>query len=624
MRDAAGERWLEFSRPRRFVITSALAEVAASLEKVEAAVAGGNVHAAGFVSYEAAPAFDAALTVRSGGEFPLLWFGLFERVDEIHLPTPAAAAPAEADWQPSVTLNDYFAALDRVKALIRSGETYQVNYTFRLRGGAGSEAATRENASAPMAAAAVQAPDPWGFFLRLAAGQESACSAFIDAGRWVICSASPELFFRLNGERIESRPMKGTAARGLTPAQDRAQANALRTSGKDLAENVMIVDMVRHDLGRVAEPGSVNVSSLFEVEKYPTLWQMTSTIQARTRAGLREIFGALFPPASVTGAPKVRTMQLISELETSPRLLYTGAIGFVTPGRRAQFNVAIRTLLVDRQTGHAEYGVGSGIVWDSQPDQEWRECLTKARVLAAPVPEFSLLETTLWTPEAGYFLLERHLQRLGESAGYFAFRLNLPAVRAKLADLSLSLPRSRHKIRLLLAKDGSVTVSATALPEASANPRRIALAAAPVDSSYPLLYHKTTHRALYEAALNARAGYDDLLLFNERGEVTESTIANVVVELGGKRVTPPVECGLLAGTFRADLLARREVTERAVTMEELLRSPRVFLINSVRGMYQVEVCEAREKPLRAPNRVSAPPASSSPHPFPPQSARLAE
>ena len=622
MRDAASGRWLEFSRPLRLVIASAPAEVAASLDQVEAAVAGGNIHAAGFVSYEAAPAFDAALTVRGSGEFPLVWFGLFERLDEIQLPPPPASTAGETDWQPSVTQRDYFAALDRIKALIRSGDTYQVNYTFRLLGRQEFSAASGVGPAPATDRPPLPATDPWAVFLCLAAAQDSAFSAFIDSGRWAICSASPELFFRLEGERIECRPMKGTAARGLTSAQDRAQAETLRTSQKERAENVMIVDMVRHDLGRVAQPGSVNVTSLFAVEKYPTLWQMTSTVEARTRAGLGEIFGALFPPASVTGAPKVRTMQIISQLETAPRLIYTGAIGFALPGRRAQFNVAIRTLFADRQTGRTEYGVGSGIVWDSQPEQEWRECLTKARILcsltlphecgapkgtgmphsfgSAPAPEFRLLETMLWTPEGGYFLVERHLQRLEESAEYFAFRLKLPAVRAELSRLAPALPRSGHKVRLLATKDGRVTVEATPLPEASAKPLRLALAAAAVDSSNPFLYHKTTHRAVYAAALEARPGHDDVLLFNERREVTESTIANVVVELEGKLVTPPVECGLLAGTFRAELLARGDVVEQVVTVKELLRSPRVFLVNSVRAMYRVDAYGPEECALPRP------------------------
>ncbi len=274
------------------------------------------------------------------------------------------------------------------------------------------------------------------------AAQDPPYGAFLDTGEWVICSASPELFFRLDGARIECRPMKGTAARGRTQAEDLAQARALQASEKERAENVMIVDMVRHDLGRVAQTGSVKVDRLFEVERYPTIWQMTSTVEAQTEAGLGDIFRALFPPASITGAPKVRTMQIIAELERLPRRLYTGTIGFLAPGRRAQFNVAIRTLLVNRPTGCAEYGVGSGITWDSDPEAEWQECRTKARILAPPVPAFSLLETMRWTPEEGYYLLERHLERLQDSALYFGFRFDLTALRLELERLAAGLGRS--------------------------------------------------------------------------------------------------------------------------------------------------------------------------------------
>ena len=374
---------------------------------MEQAVVQDGLYAAGFVSYEAAPAFDGSLVVNDDGHFPLLWFGLYEGVEEVELPAAralndAAGAPTSSrlcaagnpaiplgpanalsrleagapDWQASVGREEFDEAMARIKALIRSGDTYQVNYTYRLR--------------TPFAG------NPWNLFLRLVAAQDPPYGAFLDTGEWVICSASPELFFRLDGTRIQCRPMKGTAARGRTQAEDLAQAQALQASEKERAENVMIVDMVRHDLGRVAQPGSVKVARLFEVERYPTIWQMTSTVEAQTEAGLGEIFQALFPAASVTGAPKVRTMQIIADLEPLPRRLYTGAIGFFAPGRRAQFNVAIRTLLVNRKTGFAEYGVGSGITWDSDPEAEWQECRAKARILAPQCPL-----SACWKPCAG-------------------------------------------------------------------------------------------------------------------------------------------------------------------------------------------------------------------------------
>jgi para-aminobenzoate synthetase/4-amino-4-deoxychorismate lyase len=380
----------------------------------------------------------------------------------------------------------------------------------------------------------------------------------------------------------------------------------LRASEKEQAENVMIVDMVRHDLGRVAETGSVKVPRLFEVEKYPTLWQMTSTIEARTSATLSNVFRALFPPASITGAPKVRTMQIIAQIETSPRRVYTGTIGFIAPGRRHQFNVAIRTLLWNRQTRQAEYGVGSGITWGSQPEAEWQECRVKTRILDARVPAFSLLETMLWTPEDGCALLDRHLERLAQSAVYFGFAVDLPAVRLELERLAARVARTRQKVRLLVSKEGRITLEAEALPAADPAPQRVVVAPGPADSSNPFRYHKTTNRGLYEAARAACPGYADVLLLNERVEVTESTIANVAVEIEGKLCTPPVECGLLPGTLRADLLERGTLIERCISVEDVLRSPGVFLLNSVRGMYRVQVVGASEnESSRAQSRVSA-------------------
>ncbi len=576
LRDAAGGRWLRFTRPRELVQARTPAEVEAGLGWVEEAVLREGVYAAGFVAYEAAPAFDRALAVKEDSEFPLLWFGLYAGVEQVELPGLAPGANGGGmDWVASVRQAEFHRKVARIKTLIRRGDTYQVNYTYRLR--------------------ARLAGDPWDAFLRLVAAQDPPYGAFVDTGDWVVCSASPELFFRLDGARIECRPMKGTAARGRTQAEDLALAQALRASEKEQAENVMIVDMVRHDLGRVAQTGSVKVPRLFEVEKYPTVWQMTSSIEARTEAGVSEIFRALFPPASITGAPKVRTMQIIARLERLPRRLYTGTIGFLAPGRRGQFNVAIRTLLANRRTGCAEYGVGSGITWDSDPRAEWQECRAKARILAAPMPPFRLLETMRWTPQEGYFLLERHLERLQDSARYFGFSLDVAALRHELEQLAARFGQSPQRVRLLTTRQGRFSLEAEVLSEAAAARRGVAVARAPVDSSDPFLYNKTSNRRVYEAARTACPGFDDVLLFNERGELTESTIANVAVEIEGKLCTPPVSCGLLPGTLRAHLLQQGRLIERVITVEALLRSPRVFLLNSVRGQWGVEVVEAEQQ-----------------------------
>ncbi|HOS97849.1 MAG TPA: aminodeoxychorismate synthase component I, partial [Deltaproteobacteria bacterium] len=379
VRDASTGHWLLCMDPVEIVTAWSTDEVVPFLEHLERRVEQDGLYAAGMVSYEAAPAFDMALAVREAPGFPLLWFGLYHEPGEF-VPSFLAGHRAAPDtgWQASVTRQGYESAIAAVKDHLRAGTSYQVNYTLRLR-------------SAFTGCA-------WEFFLAQAASHDPPYGAYLDLGRWAVCSASPELFFTLCKDRITSRPMKGTAPRGLTSEQDAQIARQLLSSEKERAENLMITDMVRNDLGRIAVPGSVRVPHLFSLERYSTLWQMTSTVEARTKASLAEVFGALFPPASITGAPKARTMGIIAHLEDAPRRVYTGAIGFMAPGRRAQFSVAIRTLLVDRELKTAEYGVGGGIVWDSDAEAEWRECMTKSKVLKEPAPAFSLLETLLWTP----------------------------------------------------------------------------------------------------------------------------------------------------------------------------------------------------------------------------------
>lgn len=571
VRDASTGRWLLFRDPVEVVAAWSTAEVVPCLDHLERRVEQDGLYAAGMVSYEAAPAFDEAFLVRNAPGFPLLWFGLYHEPGEIVPESGACRSGSPVrGWTPSVTRQDYESAVAAVKDHLRAGTSYQVNYTLRL-------GSTFTGCA-------------WEFFQALAASHDPPCGAYLDLGRWAVCSASPELFFTLEGDRITSRPMKGTAPRGLTPEQDVLLARQLRGSEKERAENLMITDMVRNDLGRIAVPGSVRVPALFALERYSTLWQMTSTVEASTTASLAEVFGALFPPASITGAPKARTMEIIAHLEDTPRKVYTGAIGFMTPGRRAQFNVAIRTLLVDRERGTAEYGVGGGIVWDSIPEQEWLECMTKAKVLKEPAPEFSLLETLLWTPGAGWFLEGYHLRRLSRSAGHLGFPLDGPALRRDLDRAASGFPRCPMRVRVLLARDGSMGIHAEPFdPRGASSPARIGLARSPVDASDPFLYHKTTRRRVYEEALRSSPGYDDVLLYNDRGEITESTIANVLARIGGRLCTPPVGCGLLAGTLRAWLLEEGCISECVITVDEILACEEVYLMNSLRGMYPVTV-----------------------------------
>lgn len=376
--------------------------------------------------------------------------------------------------------------------------------------------------------------------------------------------------------------MKGTAARGLTLVADHAIAKELHFSEKNRAENVMIVDMIRNDIGRIANINTVKVPSLFNVEKYPTVWQMTSTVTAKTTASISEIMGALFPCASITGAPKARTMEIIQELENTPRRIYTGCIGFISPQRQAQFNVAIRTVLIDKENKQAEYGVGGGIVWDSVSSDEYQECQIKAQVLTLNQPDFSLLETILWQPQNGYFLLNYHLQRLQDSANYFGFKVNISNVKTQLDKLTQSFANQDYKLRLLLDSQGEIIYQT--IPLLAVNNQefvKLGMCCTPIDSTNIFLYHKTTNRQVYEIAKAPFPDCDDVLLWNDRGEITETCIGNIVVDLNGELLTPPVKCGLLAGTFRANLLEKCKIREKIITVEMLKYSHHIYIINSV-------------------------------------------
>jgi para-aminobenzoate synthetase/4-amino-4-deoxychorismate lyase len=443
---------------------------------------------------------------------------------------------------------------------IACGDTYQVNYTFPLLG------ASRE--------------DPLALFARLVAVQRPRHAAYVDLGRFAVASASPELFFERRGDQLRTRPMKGTAARGLTAQEDDARAAALRCSPKERAENLMIVDMLRSDLGRVAELGSVAVPALFEVERYPTLLQLTSTVSARSAAPLSGLMRALFPCASVTGAPRESTMRLIAAHETAARGPYTGTLGWAGPGGSARWNVAIRTAVVDRRRGSLTFGVGSGIVADSVAAAERAECLLKARILAQP--PFALLETLAWLPGEGFRRLGGHLARLAASSAHFGFPLDGRAVELALRQAA-ARAAGPSRARLLLGPDGRVSVELSPLPPPAAAPLRVGLARQAVDPARAWLQHKTTRREAYDAARATRPDCDEALLWNERGEATEASTANVVFEIGGERVTPPVACGLLPGVERARLLARGRAREGVVRVADLRPGTRLWLVSALRG-----------------------------------------
>jgi len=574
--------WLHFANPHEIVRAERLEEVLPALREVEQLIKTNHWYAAGFLSYEAAPAFDSALqthasiailnehsSLRSTGntDFPYLWFGLYPEPRVVQLPSPEQ--PGEFfNWQPTIDRDAYNAAIAKIKNHIAEGCTYQVNYTMRLQADFSGSA--------------------WEFFLHLAQSQNKH-AAYIDAGQFVICSASPELFFELNGDVITCRPMKGTVERGRTTSEDHERSEWLKNSEKNRAENVMIVDMIRNDVGKIAETGSVSVPELFQVERYPTLWQMTSTVTARTCRPISEIFAALFPSASITGAPKVSTMKIIAELENTPRKIYTGSIGYIAPDRKAKFNVAIRTALIDQERGKAEYGVGGGIVWDSTSSDEYAEALLKARVLTEKPRIFSLLETMLWNPAAGYFLCERHIVRMLDSAKYFDISIAREKLAGYLEQISSSF-RTPQRVRVLLDRSGELTFESRPFElRRKTETLKVCLAKEPVDSTDVFLVHKTTKRAMYESAREGCEEFDDVLLYNEAGELTEFTIGNLVVELDGQLLTPLISCGVLPGTFRAHLVETGQILERTIPVERLKDCTQIFRVNSIRKWERVMV-----------------------------------
>jgi para-aminobenzoate synthetase/4-amino-4-deoxychorismate lyase len=559
--DPQAGNWLRFCDPVEEIEVHLLEEVLPALAQIEQRVDQEGLYAAGYVSYEAAPAFDEALQTHTPGDFPLLRFGLFATVERIDLPAPPEST-VRPDWQTQETAQTFSRKIDAIHSAIARGETYQVNLTFPL-----SSAFNQE---------------PWSFFLQLVHGQQASGAGFLQSERWAICSVSPELFFSRDDDHLTMRPMKGTAPRGRTLEEDYRLANELKKSVKNRAENIMILDMVRNDLGRVAPPGEVTTEEICTLEKYPTVWQLTSTATARSEASLAAIFQALFPCASITGAPKAQTMQIINTIETCPRNIYTGALGWLEPGRKAHFNVAIRTALIDRQQNTAVYGVGAGITWDSDSAEEYRECLNKAAVLKQSMSDFALIETLRWTPGKGYFILAEHLSRLQASADYFDIGVNREVVSDYLQTMAKDFPNTPQRVRLLLHNDGRLEGTFATLDKTQTLPLRIRLAAEPIDSQEVTLYHKTTQRQLYESCLAEGTDVDEIVLWNEQGQVTECCTANLVAEICGKFVTPPVSSGLLPGTYRDFLLKRGVLTEQTLSADELSNASRIYLINAVR------------------------------------------
>jgi para-aminobenzoate synthetase/4-amino-4-deoxychorismate lyase len=539
-------------------------EVLPALEALQASVRAGR-HAAGFLAYEAGYALDPALLgAARQGEGPLLWFGLFNGFEQVTatevLPSPAGA------WngvpEPLLRRDEYLAAVGRVHEQLRAGEHYQVNLTFPCEV---PFAGSREALYARLRGASQAG---WGALIRHPEG-------------WLL-SLSPEQFFTLRGGVIETRPMKGTAAAD-------AEASVLTGDAKSRAENLMIVDLLRNDLARVAEPGSVAVPELFAIERYPTVTQMVSRVTARLAKDLDavDVLRTIFPCGSVTGAPKVAAMLALRELEPEPRGAYCGSAGWIEPGGDAAFNVLIRTLEVQESVERATLGLGSGLVVDSVADDEWAECLAKGAFVTRDRPLIDLIETMRFDPTHGVVELDRHLDRLKASADALRFRFDRHAARNELQAATFGR-RTAATARLLLSPSGIMAVEVRSMPRMSGEPLKARVMPLPVATDDWRLRFKTTDRAFYDEA-RAACGADEVIFADPDGRLTEGSFTSVFVERADRLVTPPLARGLIPGVLRSKLIAEGRAVEGDLSAEDLTSG---FLLgNMLRGLMKARLAD---------------------------------
>lgn len=547
-----GPGWLLLKSPLNFLEGSAPAVIK------EIARSRGGL-AVGFLSYHASAEFEPAVMEAGSGELPSACFAIYPTPVPFFKELPQATS-GFPEFTPEIDKAHYACLFDRVKQELAAGNSYQVNLTWRLR------AASEDSL--------------WQAFCNAVADDPPPYAAFLNLGGVEVASFSPELFFTRRGDSLTCRPMKGTAPRGATPKADEALARTLRESPKELAENLMIVDMVRNDLGRIARPGTVRVTKLFEVERHPDQLQMTSTIVAESDVELPDVMRALFPCASIIGAPKIATQRILTEIEPSMRGLYTGAIGLVLPNGDAQFSVAIRTAVRNPKTNAVEYGIGGGIVWDSNVESEWQECLLKASPLTRISEPWALLETLLWDG-AEFRRLEGHEERMRRSAHELGVPFDRDVYGATLYA-AVDNEADRRRVRLLLSREGHFLATSGPI-QVLDGPLMVGFAPERVWSGDPELRHKTNRRRMYERQQAARPDCHDLILFNERDEATEFLIGNLAAKIKDEWVTPSLACGVLPGVERAALLIEGKIQERVLTHADILRAAEIVRINSVSG-----------------------------------------
>lgn len=570
-----------FEHPVEIIRADDPSDVDRALAALQAGIAKG-LHAAGFFSYELGYLLEPKLVhlLPTARSMPLLWFGLYAQPREMTGAEVQTWLTAEAIGNPTLGAlahtwdsTSYLQRFEEVQNNIRSGDIYQLNLTFKAKFNLQGS--------------------PLALYRDLRLKQRVSYGCLVDTGDVTILSASPELFIAQRDRTIETRPMKGTAPRAGTQDGDTDVRHALATDVKSRAENLMIVDLMRNDLGRIADLGSVSVTDLFTVETFKTLHQMTSGVRATLKAdvGIVDVLKAIFPPGSITGAPKIRAMELIRKLETEPRGVYCGAIGRFSPDGNALFNVAIRTAVIARN-GSGEMGIGSGVVADSVGIKEYAECLLKMKFLTDPVRRFELIETMLYDPPLGIWLLDEHMKRLQTSAMYFGFSYDLERIKATLDEAISKQSSGRLRVRLLLGEDGDVSVTTTpqSVPAGDAVMRYV-VSDTRLASSDLFLYHKTTRRDLYDQEwkhFSETLGADEVIYLNEHGELAEGSRTTIFLERDGKLETPALEAGLLPGTLRAALLAEGRAVESRLTIDDLNRADDVYLGNSVRGLMRAE------------------------------------
>jgi para-aminobenzoate synthetase/4-amino-4-deoxychorismate lyase len=570
-----------FENPVEIIRADSPEEVDTALSTLTAALARG-LHAAGFFSYELGYLLEPRLVSLLPRErkMPLLWFGLYTGPRELTgaevqdwLNEEAIGNPTLGELAHSWDSVSYLKRFEKVQNNIRSGDIYQLNLTFKAKFNLQGS--------------------PLALYRDLRLKQRVAYAGLVDTGDATILSASPELFIKQEGRIIETRPMKGTAPRAGTLEADDVVRDVLSKDVKNRAENLMIVDLMRNDLGRIADLGSVNVTDLFTVETFKTLHQMTSGVRAELKPGIGivDILKAIFPPGSITGAPKIRAMELIRELETEPRGVYCGAIGRFSPDGAALFNVAIRTTVIDRK-GSGEMGIGSGIVADSDGAKEYAECLLKMKFLTDPVRRFELIETMLYEPGKGVWLRGYHLARLAASAAYFGFAFDARKVSAAIDAATGAKADERLRVRLLLDEDGGVSVTTTPQPPTASDVvMRYVISDTRLNSTDLFLYHKTTRRELYDREWKHYAdtlAADEVIYLNENGELAEGSRTTIFIERDGKLLTPRLAAGVLPGTLRAALIDEGRAVETRLTVQDLNGPDKIYLGNSVRGLVRAE------------------------------------